>query len=162
MRGPVCRRKGDAPEIGSRRKKFDSDFGFPFTDRTNTDYATGLFFPCFRILQNDNLADTQGEFKNNQSAMSIDDRGITMLPGHFFVRTRTDDGDGHAEQNTLTATPIVLGGEMRGERGHGRFVRTSVASSTWGVKRRKVLCVGEKVVPEEGVEPTRGVIPGRF
>jgi hypothetical protein len=45
----------------------------------------------------------------------------------------------------------------------GDGLGNSVGEEEEEVKRRKVLKFqGEWMVPEEGVEPTRGVIPGRF
>ena len=119
MGSPVVRRKGDAPEIGARLEKFDSDFCFPLTNGRNTDNATRLLLVGFRILQNDNLADAYREIQSDESAVSIDDGGVSLLAEHFPVGTRSDDGDGHAKEDTLAAAAIVLCREMRRERGHG-------------------------------------------
>ena len=57
VRGPIGRREGNAPEMGSGLNEFDADFGFSvgvFVAKGNT---AGLFLCGFGIFDDDDLTE---------------------------------------------------------------------------------------------------------
>lgn len=106
---PIFRGKGDAPEMRSGLEKLDPHFGLASRDGVYADNPARLLLAGFRVLENDYLAYMHPKFEIDQRAMGVDDERMSLFAGHFLVRTGSDDSNRNAEEDALTATPIVPG-----------------------------------------------------
>ena len=162
--GPVVGREGDAPEFGGGSEECDANFGFALGGGGDVNDADELLFEGVGVAAEDSLADFDAHGQEDQSAVGVDGSGESVFRDVLAIGAAADDEDGETQQNTLAAAAIVNGSVVGRRNGHGEVgPENSVGEKKDWVKRPKVLNFQrEKMVPEEGVEPTRGVIPGRF
>jgi hypothetical protein len=162
--GPVVGGKGDAPEFGGRLEEFDADFGFALGGGSDVDYADELFFEGISVADKNFLTEFDAHGREDQGAVEVDVGGESVFGDVLLVGAAGDDENGEAKKDALGAAAIgrrgVVGGGMgHGEDGRGIVLKKKRKRSRGG----KYSCTrGKGMVPEEGVEPTRGVIPGRF
>jgi hypothetical protein len=162
--GPVVGREGDAPESGGGFEECYADFGFAFGGWGDVNDADELLFEGVGVAAEDSLADFDAHGQEDQGAVGVDGSGERVFRDMLTIGAAPDDEDGETQKDALAAAAIVNGSVVGRRNGHGEVgPGNSVGEEEDGVKRPKVLNFQrEKMVPEEGVEPTRGVIPGRF
>ena len=128
------------------------------------DYADELFFECFDVADEDFLVERDAHGQEEHGAVGADVGCEGVFGNVLTIGTAGDDEDGQAEEDALAAAAVGNGSVVGGGSGHGGDGLGIVLEKKRRRSRggRTNVRGGKGMVPEEGVEPTRGVIPGRF
>jgi len=82
------------------------------------DDANELLFHGFRIADQDFLTHLYFQRQVDQGTVGVDHRGKSVFGYVMFIRAAGNDQNGHAQENPLTAAPVVHRREIGRESGH--------------------------------------------
>ena len=105
---PVLRGEGDAPEVGSRRRELQADFGFAGANRTEEGHVAFLVFLRALVLQIQFGAAGETGVEENERAVSVDGERLGFFVHLFALSVGAPDADGDLHENAL-ATPAGAG-----------------------------------------------------
>ena len=76
---PIFRGKSDAPELGTARGKFQTDFTLIPADRPEKNDAAFLFFFCGVVAQHHQTAAGDAGLQQDESTVRIDCQGVSFF-----------------------------------------------------------------------------------
>ena len=100
---PIFWRKGDAPELRARGRKFQANFGFVATDGPEEYDLALLFLESFFVLKPDYAAAGDSCLQKDQSAMCADGKGFGFLVEGSALRVRAAKTNRDLHENALAA-----------------------------------------------------------
>ena len=100
---PIFRGKSDAPELGTARGKFQTDFTLIAADRPEKNDAAFLFFFCGVVAQHHQAAAGDACLQQDQSAVRIDGERICLFIEIFALCVDAVKANANLHEYALTS-----------------------------------------------------------
>jgi len=122
---PIFGREGDAPELGTRRGKFEADFGFVAANRSEENDGTLLFFRGALVLEEEQAAAGEASLQKDERAVRVDGERFGFFVEVGALGVFAAQANGNLHEDSLAAA-LGTGMNVRvGRLGH-TFSLTSI------------------------------------